>query len=165
MPTQMEPGHEQREQECSGQERCQVAVREQEACSQGREQPNQGWKTQTAERGNKGSEGTKCPSTSTHPGWSLYHMLAFLQCMVAPRQVRVPRDLHQLLQSRCAHKAPRSTPLHLGAHVWRSAASPSPQEERLPDHRRRWSESSVPPSGAIMRRSPRLGVCGRDSHS
>ena len=44
MPTQMEARDEQREQERSGQEWLQIAVIEQEPCSQGREQPDQGGK-------------------------------------------------------------------------------------------------------------------------
>jgi hypothetical protein len=67
MPAQMEPDDQQRQQERCGQERLQIAVIEQEPRPQGREQPDQGRKPYTAQRGKKGCECRKRTPTTTHP--------------------------------------------------------------------------------------------------
>ncbi len=77
MPAQMEPGDEQREQKRSGKPRLQIAVIEQEACPQSREQPHQGRKPYTAQRGKKGDECHKRTPVPTHPESSLEHRGTF----------------------------------------------------------------------------------------
>jgi hypothetical protein len=77
MPPQMESGDEQREQKRTGQQWLQIVVIEQEPCPQGREQPHQGRKPYTAQRGKKGYECHKRTPTPTHPESSLEHRGTF----------------------------------------------------------------------------------------